>query len=159
MAADPRIRASDEDRDRTVTLLREHHAAGRLTVEEFNERIDKAYQAKTIGELDDLMADLPSIDLYRLPDASLPRYRGPHPGGSSLMQASGGLARGHGRFSPVWLAAFGSWLSVSLICFVIWVAMGASGLAWPILVAGPLGAILLGRWIAGGDPGGGHRPR
>ena len=37
MAADPRIRASDEDRDRVVSLLREHHAAGRLTAEEFNE--------------------------------------------------------------------------------------------------------------------------
>src|ERR1019366_6961301 len=70
MAGDPRIRASDEDRDRTVSLLREHHAAGRLTPEEFNDRIDKAYEAKTMGELDELMADLPAIDLYRLPGAS-----------------------------------------------------------------------------------------
>ena len=84
MAADPRIRASDEDRDRTVSLLREHHAAGRLTAEEFNERIDKAYEAKTVGELDELMADLPGIDLYRLPDATLSRYRAPRPGASSL---------------------------------------------------------------------------
>ena len=29
MASDPRIRASDADRDRTAALLREHHAAGR----------------------------------------------------------------------------------------------------------------------------------
>jgi hypothetical protein len=158
MAADPRIRASDEDRDRTVSLLQEHHAAGRLTVEEFNERIDKAYQAKTVGELEDLMADLPGIDLYRLPDAALPRYRAPRPGGSSLMSASGDLARQHGRFSPAWIAAWGSWLSVSLLCLVVWVVAGASGFPWPVWVAGPLGAILLGRWIIGGEPGG-RRPR
>jgi len=157
MAADPRIRASDEDRDRTVSLLREHHAAGRLTAEEFNERIDKAYEAKPVGELDELLTDLPGIDLYRLPDAALPRYRAPRPGAGSLVQASGGLARQQGRFSPAWIAAWGSWLSVSLLCFVAWVVAGASGFPWPVWVAGPLGAILLGRWIAGGGPGG-HRP-
>ena len=52
MASDPRIRASDADRDRTAALLREHLAAGRLTAEEFNERLDKAYAAKTLGDLD-----------------------------------------------------------------------------------------------------------
>ena len=36
MAVDPRIRASDEDRDRAASLLREHHAVGRLTPEEFS---------------------------------------------------------------------------------------------------------------------------
>jgi hypothetical protein len=71
MVADPRIRASDEDRDRAASLLREHHAVGRLTPEEFSERLDKVYEAKTIGDLDELLADLPSIDLYRLPHASI----------------------------------------------------------------------------------------
>ena len=59
MASDPKIRASDADRDRAAAALREHLAAGRLTAEEFDERLDKAYAAKTLGELDDLMADLP----------------------------------------------------------------------------------------------------
>ena len=45
MPGDPRIRASDADRDRVASLLREHHAAGRLTAEEFNERLDKVYEA------------------------------------------------------------------------------------------------------------------
>src|SRR6516225_268243 len=57
MASDPRIRASDADRDRTAALLREHHAAGRLTAEEFADRMDKALEAKTMGELDELPAD------------------------------------------------------------------------------------------------------
>jgi hypothetical protein len=165
MAADPRIRASDEDRERVVSLLREHHAAGRLTAEEFNERLDKAYRAKTIGELDELMADLPALDLYRLPDASLPRHGRPKPGVGSYLeavQAHGGLAGGHGRFSPAWQAAWGSWFSVTLLCFVIWALSGA-GYPWPLWVAAPWGAIMLGRWITGGHPGGGsgrrHRSR
>jgi len=82
MADDPKIRASDEDRDRTAALLREHHAVGRLTPEEFAERLDKVYTAKTVGELDELMTDLPAIDLYRLPDASL-AHRRPMPGAIS----------------------------------------------------------------------------
>jgi DUF1707 SHOCT-like domain len=161
MAADPRIRASDEDRERVVSLLREHHAAGRLTAEEFNERLDKAYAAKTVGELDELMADLPAMDLYRLPDASLRRYGRPTPGAGSYLQAAagqGGLARGHGRFSPAWASAWGSWFTVSLLCFVIWALTGA-GYPWPLWVAAPWGAVMLGSWVTGGHPGGGRRHR
>jgi hypothetical protein len=73
MPSDPKIRASDADRERTVALLREHLAAGRLTAEEFHERLDAAYAAKTLGQLDELLADLPAIDLYDLPDATLRR--------------------------------------------------------------------------------------
>ena len=50
MTADPRLRASDDDSDRAAALLREHHAVGRLTAEEFNERLDKVYAARTMGE-------------------------------------------------------------------------------------------------------------
>ncbi len=73
MPGDPRIRAADTDRDRVTALLREHHAAGRLTAEEFHDRMEKAMDARTMGELDELMIDLPAIDLYQLPDASLRR--------------------------------------------------------------------------------------
>ena len=91
MPADPRIRASDEDRDRVVAMLREHHAVGRLTVDEFNERLDKAYAATTMGDLDELLTDLPGIDLHELPDASRPGYRGPAAGGG-----------GHGSLPSLW---------------------------------------------------------
>jgi len=88
---DPRIRASDADRDRAAALLREHHAAGRLTAEEFHERLDRALTAKTLGEIDELLADLPVIDLYALPDASL--RRSPPRRGQSLLPADEGRAR------------------------------------------------------------------
>jgi hypothetical protein len=63
MPSNPSMRASDADRERTATLLREHHAEGRLTGEEFHERLDAAYAAKTLGDLDALLADLPASHL------------------------------------------------------------------------------------------------
>jgi class 3 adenylate cyclase len=56
----PTERVADADRERTVTLLGEHVAEGRLTLDEFSERMGVALQAKTRGELDDVMADLPA---------------------------------------------------------------------------------------------------
>ena len=55
-----------------------------FAAEEFGERMEAAMVAKTIGELDELMEDLPVIDLYQLPDASL-RRRPPRSGSSSLL--------------------------------------------------------------------------
>jgi len=62
---DPDMRAGDADRERLVEQLREHHAAGRLTLDEFDERMQKAYAAKTYGELKTLTRDLP-VDLAEL---------------------------------------------------------------------------------------------
>jgi hypothetical protein len=53
------MRASDADRDRVADALREAYAEGRLDVDEHKERIDLAYQAKTLGQLTPLLADLP----------------------------------------------------------------------------------------------------
>jgi Domain of unknown function (DUF1707) len=78
MASDSsRLRASDADRDRVAALLQEHHAEGRLSAEEFDERLDVALHARTLGELDELLADLPHADRrrYQLPDAGI----NPHP--------------------------------------------------------------------------------
>jgi hypothetical protein len=54
------LRASDADRDATVAALREHSAAGRLTLDEFTERMTAAYSARTAGELERLTRDLPA---------------------------------------------------------------------------------------------------
>lgn len=55
----PPVRASDGDRQRVADLLREHTTAGRLTMEEYEQRVDSAFAAKTIAELRPLLADLP----------------------------------------------------------------------------------------------------
>lgn len=59
MSPTPALRASDADRERTVELLRDHAAEGRLTLEEFTDRISAAYLASTNDELEELARDLP----------------------------------------------------------------------------------------------------
>jgi hypothetical protein len=54
------VRASDDDRDRTVLVLREHLAAGRLTLEEFTERMTTALAATTTADLDGPLRELPA---------------------------------------------------------------------------------------------------
>jgi len=53
-------RASDSDRDHVVGLLRDHCALGRLTLDEFSERMGSALAARTRGDLDAVLADLPA---------------------------------------------------------------------------------------------------
>jgi hypothetical protein len=131
MPGDPRMRASDADRERTASLLREHHAAGRLDAAEFNDRLDKAFEAKTMGDLDALLADLPGIDLYRLPAASIR----PAPPGAIRPRVGGGSAldrRGEGAISPQRVATWASWAAVSALLFVTWLGLGllSGGAAW-----------------------------
>jgi hypothetical protein len=147
MSSDPRIRASDADRDRTAALLREHHAAGRLTAEEFNERLDKVYAAKTLGDLDQLLSDLPGIDLYHLPDHTVER-RGPTGFGLPWLLAP----RASRGISPPWRAAWGSWATVSLVAFLAWLLSGHPGSVWFLWVAGVYGIVLCGRWVSHGSP-------
>jgi DUF1707 SHOCT-like domain len=54
------LRASHDDRDRVVELLRVSAGDGRLTVEELDERLELAMTARTYGELARLVADLPA---------------------------------------------------------------------------------------------------
>ncbi len=54
------IRASDAERDATVERLRAATGDGRLTLEEFSQRMERATGARTRGELDRLVADLPA---------------------------------------------------------------------------------------------------
>lgn len=53
------VRVSDSDRERTALGLREHCAAGRLTLEELSERLDEAYRARTGAELEATLRELP----------------------------------------------------------------------------------------------------
>ena len=54
------MRVADADRESVVTLLREHCVDGRLTLEEFSARLDEAYSARTKGELELAVRDLPA---------------------------------------------------------------------------------------------------
>jgi hypothetical protein len=105
---DPGVRASDDERESTVMLLREHGTAGRLDVEELEQRVGAAYQARTRGDLTALFHDLPRSQAVSAPTAYRPGMR----------------HRGHG-----WIA----FAQVSAVLVAIWVLSGA-GYFWPAWV-------------------------
>ena len=53
------LRASDADRERVAERLRTAAGEGRLTPEELEERLERAFSARTDAELEPLVADLP----------------------------------------------------------------------------------------------------
>lgn len=62
MSADlPELRASDADRDRVIDVLRVAVGDGRLTAEEFEERLEATLSSRTLGELATLTADLGGV--------------------------------------------------------------------------------------------------
>ncbi|WP_062345042.1 DUF1707 SHOCT-like domain-containing protein [Herbidospora yilanensis] len=129
MAFSPEMRASDADREKVAAALREHMVEGRLNAEEFGERLEAAYAAKTFGELRVLTRDLPDIDLRNLPAR-------PEPMKPQAKPVSENLKR-----------AWSAWALVSLINWAVWVvvAMTSGGpvYPWPLWVMGPWGIGLL----------------
>ena len=109
MSADfPEMRASDADRDRVLDMLREAAGDGRLTADEFDERMEAALSSRTLGELAALTADL-----------------GPGPGGAGAATAQaedvvridqrGGSVQRTGRWVVPWrLELRPSWCDVTL---------------------------------------------
>jgi len=101
---EPTIRASDADRDRLAAEIREHYAQGRLDGEELGQRLERAYGARTLDELEELRSDLPALTPGSPARADLTR---------ALIQRTGAS-----------LAPF-------LVCTLIWLFSGASGSFWP----------------------------
>ncbi|MEV7288038.1 DUF1707 domain-containing protein [Streptomyces sp. NPDC093252] len=64
----PELRASDADRERVAEILRDALAEGRLDMTEFEERLDRTYQARTYGELAPITRDLPGVSLVKGPE-------------------------------------------------------------------------------------------
>jgi hypothetical protein len=69
----PDIRVSDAEREATVKLLERHHVDGRLTWEEFSERMEAAFAARTRGDLQRMLTDLPRLDEPRPPAVKAPQ--------------------------------------------------------------------------------------
>ncbi|MEU1083184.1 DUF1707 domain-containing protein [Streptomyces sp. NPDC005908] len=66
------LRASDADRDRIADLLREALAEGRLTADEHAERVEGVLAAKTVGELEVFIQDLPAAHQRRAAPSAVP---------------------------------------------------------------------------------------
>ena len=87
------LRIGDAERDATMTLLREHFAAGRLTFDELTERIDLALAAKTQGQIENLMADLPRLP--RTPAAQSDQPGFDHDAGRFVVLRAAAVRDGH----------------------------------------------------------------
>lgn len=143
---DPFVRASDADRDAVAGLLRDAHAEGRLTVEEFTERLDAAYAARTHGDLVPLTSDLPA--------STGTGRRRPRTGDEAAPARRRDRGEDHpDRFDRGLRAAWGVWGAAVLVNVVIWALVSVSSgdlrYFWPVWVAGPWGAVLLAGTIFG----------
>jgi hypothetical protein len=99
------VRASDAERERVVSLLREHAGEGRLDIEELAARLDRAYSARTRDDLARLTDDLPD-----------PPPRSPR--------------KGDGRRREL-VDLIAPFVTVNLLLVVIWALTGA-GYFWPM---------------------------
>jgi hypothetical protein len=136
---DPNLRAADSDRQAAAAALGRHLSDGRLTVEEYDERLAKAYAATTYGELESLFADLPRSASPR-PAAQPGPEPALAPAGAGACAARGGHVRG----------AWAGWATVAVIVTTIWLFSSIAGgfhHFWPIWVIGPWGAVLLSRTL------------
>jgi hypothetical protein len=104
----PDVRASDADRDRVIDVLRAATADGRLTADEFSERMEAALSSRTFRELAPLTADL----------AATPASRAPEPAPVKdviRIDQRGGTVQRTGRWLvPLRLEMHPSWCDVSI---------------------------------------------
>ncbi|MFE0593443.1 DUF1707 domain-containing protein [Micromonospora echinospora] len=135
------MRAADTDREASAQRLRVALDEGRLDLHEYDERLRRAYAARTYAELDVLVADLPvggSVALAGSPPAV------PVPAGATRR----------------WLLEMWEpWLTVVALVTAIWgvtaLMAGETYYFWPGWVAGPWGAVRLVQTVSGlarGEP-------
>jgi hypothetical protein len=106
------VRASDADREQLISELNEHTVAGRLTTDEFEQRLQAVYAARTTAELDSLRRDLPKT--------------------SAQIALSHAQRRSH--LTRRMVQETGGSLSAFVLCTAIWLASGAHGSFWPVWV-------------------------
>jgi uncharacterized membrane protein YccC len=104
---DPDLRVSDAERAEVAERLGTHYSDGRLDQDEFNERVDRAMNAKTQSDLAGLFDDLPPIESPGVPAPRLPHHRN-HRGALILaLVVVLAVTVGHAFwwfFMPPWLA-------------------------------------------------------
>jgi Domain of unknown function (DUF1707) len=121
------LRASDRDRELVSRVLTEGYAQGRLDREELDTRAAALAAARTLGELPPLVTDLVPLT----PSAT----HGPHSLGPEELRERAVANWERSRRDAIWTV-----LSASLICWVIWFAIGLdadrfdAGFPWPLFV-------------------------
>lgn len=124
------MRASDADREIVRAVLAEAYSDGRLTREEYDDRLGTLYGTRTLGDLTSLVADL-------IPPSAPPPARAPLPR-ADLRE------RGERKWRKDVEGAVMGFLVPSIICTVLWVAFDRGGFFWPMFPMLFLGLSLVG---------------
>ncbi|MEU2347708.1 DUF1707 domain-containing protein [Modestobacter sp. NPDC049651] len=145
---EPHLRAADADRAAVAEALGRAMTSGRLSVEEYDDRLTRTWAARTYGELTPLTADLPDQPRPAAVPVPAPAPAPAH-GGEVCTGGSGNVH------------AWRSWAATSLIVITVWlVTMIASQqfiYPWPVWVVGPWGVVLLAQRVRGDRPDDGPR--
>ncbi|WP_088987587.1 DUF1707 SHOCT-like domain-containing protein [Micromonospora chokoriensis] len=150
------MRAADADREAVAERLRVALNEGRLDLHEYDERLQRAYAARTYADLEVLLTDLPPVAPTQrsglTPVAGAAPAVGVPDGQPGSVATRGVTAR---WLAEVWMP----YLNVIAIVVTIWAVTSLLSrdllYFWPVWVAGPWGAVLLVRTITGltgGEP-------
>ena len=136
------MRAGDSDRQAVADKLKQALDEGRLDLAEYDERLQRAYAAKTYGDLKGLLDDLPA--------ATLPeRAATTEPAATSAPVPQVSSARA-GQLVRAWLGGFGG---IFVLGTVIWLvtSIGSGELRyfWPMWLLIPMALGALGRFGQG----------
>ena len=143
------VAVTDADRDTVTVQLREHYAAGRLSLDEFQDRLDAVYRAQTARQLGTVTGSLPHEGVVIPPGASWGSYPGGYPLNVAKMRAA--MARAGRRIMLAFgVVTAGSLLVLTLliIAFMVHGLLGVVvGALLAILAVGvaAVGAVL---WLA-----------
>jgi len=132
------LRASDADRQGAVERLQAALNEGRLNLHEYDERLMRAYQSVTYGDLAEVFTDLPAAELEPKRDTA------PRPLVPKSVAGAPRLLFG----LPTWIRVLWTiWLTIVSINVMVWLLVSFSSgdlvYFWPMWVAGPLGTGLL----------------
>ncbi len=135
------VRLSEPEREQAIASLSDHFAQGRMTLDDFHQRVDQVLRATTRDQLGTVLFDVPT-------DVGAPA---PIAVRSDVTRAR----------DPLEAAPWAPWAVTAVICLVIWLATslaaGAALYFWPVWVIGPWGAALASRSLR--CPGSAHPGR
>ena len=124
----------DANRDATVAQLREHYAAGRLSLDEFQDRLDAVYRAQTTRELGMVTDSLPHEGVVISTEAPWTSYPGGYPLNVAEMRAA--MARAGRRITlALGVVTAGSLLVLTLLITAFMVHGGLLGVVIGALLA------------------------
>jgi hypothetical protein len=135
------MRAGDGDRNQVVELLRDALDDGRLTLKEYDDRVATAYHAVTYADLNELLADLPRTrpeGVLAIPTPKAPANVTPP-----------AKAKKRRRIPLALQILWTIWGSAVAVCIAVWLLVivttgGHHEYPWPLWVAVPAGAVLMG---------------